>query len=296
MSNPEKDKRLDEVLDMIARMASLDFSRRLPLDMNPNDPMDAVIYGLNMLSEELHNNVIEKKRLTDINHRLEEFAFTASHDLKSPLNSLHGLIALIQVELGEQSQTNPELKKLLEMLEATSHKMRGMVDGILNYSRVTDEMLSKSNLNLLDELNEISSIFSGQNVRIQIPSNLPEIQYNKIALTQIVQNLLGNAIKFNDKNVCEIAIGCEENENYYQIGISDNGPGIDKKYHDKVFELFVHLTHRKMQDGSGIGLATVKKLVEGSGGRIWIDSDQGEGCTFYFTIPKTLTPAPTSRN
>ena len=280
------DKRLEGVLDMIARMASLDFSQRLPMTLNPEDPMEAVIYGLNMLSEELYNNVTEKKRLEDINRRLEEFAYTASHDLKSPLNSLQGLIGLIKVELNEDSKKNTQLQTMLDMLETTTNKMRGMVDGILTYSRVTDEMLAKSSLNLKTELEEIIAIFSASPIRIEICKDMPVVQYNKTALTQIVQNLLSNSLKFCDKEVCEVKISWEDQGNFYTISIADNGPGIDKKYHEKVFELFVHLTPQKIQEGSGIGLATVKKLVESIGGRIWIESSPGNGCTFHFTIPK----------
>lgn len=288
MSQPEKQQAssLEEILQMIGAMAALDFSIKLPVRLKTDNPLDAISYGLNMLSEELKDNVIEKEKLKDINLRLEEFAYTASHDLKSPLHSIQGLVQLIRLEMEGPGNTHPQLLNLLEVLETLVYKMHGMIDGILEYSRLDGQMFPKENLDLGKIMMEELKLHEGERVQIKTVSHLPVIRYNRIAFFQIMDNLVTNAIKFCDKTICEINIWVTDGGPFYILSVSDNGPGIPSQNQQRIFELFMRLRENDGPSGSGIGLATVRKLVQQLGGQIWVTSDPGNGSTFSFTIPK----------
>ena len=115
---------------------------------------------------------------------------------------------------------------------------------------------------------------------------MPVYECNETRIAQVFQNLLGNAVKYTDKPRGQIRVGCVEEESFWKFSVKDNGPGIEKKYFDKVFELFKTLVPPDKGGGTGIGLATVKRIVEMYGGSVWLDSEPGKGSTFFFSLPK----------
>jgi signal transduction histidine kinase len=280
-----EDKRLNEILEMISAMAALDFSKRLAIKLDPASPLEAVAYGVNMLSEELQNNVIERRRLEDINKHLEEFAYTTSHDLKSPLHSVLGLVTLLQDELKDTGNENEDIGRLLEMISGSVNKMREMIDGILEYSRLENESYPGTWIEPGAELNDLIQMHTKHTVRIILDNDLPKIWFNRVVFIQIMDNLINNAIKYCNRDACEIHIGYTTDGHSHQFSVSDNGPGIAPEFHDRIFQLFVSLPHSDHIESSGIGLATVKKLVENAGGTIHLDSTPGKGATFRFRIP-----------
>lgn len=283
MSEPQFDERLDAVLSMLKSIASLDFTRKLKLSSNA-DKIDAVAAGLNMLSEELKSNVIKRTELEEINKNLERFASIAAHDMKSPLSVLVSLTNLLEDEL--QDHPNKQVVKYLDMLRVTNNKMNKLIMGILEYSKTTLTVRQMLKIDLGKLFHKAAALYSTNEwVVISIGEGMPVVQHSETALTQIINNLLDNAVKYNDKEICQIEIQCTDQGDHYVISIADNGPGILPDDREKIFDLFENLK-TKRENSMGIGLATVKKIVTDTNGRIWVEPSENQGAKFVFTIKK----------
>ncbi|WP_418262012.1 sensor histidine kinase [Flavobacterium faecale] len=235
------------------------------------------IVKINRQREELLAN-LEKQ-----NQALNEYAHMVSHDLKAPLRSIDTLINWFiedNVEMMNENNLN-SLNKILSNVE----KMDLLIKGILNYSSVQDQK-SETRLIDLDLLTKelIQTMAIPAHVEVRFDSLLPKIHGNDFKFKQLFQNLIQNAIKFNDKQDVKIAIGANENENEFLFYIKDNGIGIPLVYQTKIFNIFSKL-HNDSKS-SGIGLSIVKKIIEFHQGKIWLESQEKFGTTFYFTIPK----------
>ena len=176
------------------------------------------------------------------------------------------------------------------MITYSSDRLRRLIDGLLDYSR-SENMLKeqKSYINLENLIKDISGLFSYENLlKIKLNSTLTEIFSNRTVIDQLLINLFANAIKYNDKNCVEIEMGVSETNTHYELYISDNGQGIDPKNHEKIFRIFEIIAAKDKfgETGNGIGLATVKKIIEKSGGSIKVESELGKGSKFIFTIEK----------
>ncbi|GAA0893776.1 hypothetical protein GCM10009122_34550 [Fulvivirga kasyanovii] len=284
MDGQDNEQRLSDILDMIGSMASLDFSRVLKIS-DRNDMIDAIALGLNMLSEELNAQMVARDTLDELNDRLEQFAHTTAHDLKSPLNNQSGLLMLLELTL--KPEKDSDVETCINKLKLMNEKMKSLVEGILAYSVVQAREITKERIDLnelLREVMELDDVVGRADVVVE--GTLPNIFYNKTSSIQIIRNLLDNAIKYSDKARCKIRISSKDLGKYYQITFKDNGPGIESKYHDKIFELFNKIEPSYKAGSVGVGLATVKRIVEAGGGRIWVESEQGKGASFHFTLPK----------
>lgn len=166
--------------------------------------------------------------------------------------------------------------------------MQHLIDGVLTYSRAgrVAEQAGKSDISQL--VAEVWSLLNPPpNMHITIQPDMPIIYAEPIRLIQLFQNLISNAVKHNDKADGYIEVFCQDDGNMWRFGVKDNGPGIAPKHHELVFGIFQTLSSGDPNpDSTGIGLALVRKVVELYGGSIWIESDVGQGCTFWFTIPK----------
>ena len=283
MLNQEKDKRLTDILDMIGCIASLDFSRELTTS-DQNDMFDAIALGLNMLSEELKIQVVDKARLDEVNSKLEKFAYTTAHDLKSPLNSQYGLLQLLELSL---DSSNQEAKEYIKRLKLINEKMKSLVEGILAYSVAHFKDVIKEQVDwneLVKEVMEVDTI--SKFADIQVIGKLPVVLFNKTAGIQVIRNLLDNAIKYSGKERCEIRIEAKAFEKHYQISFTDNGPGIAPENQEKIFGLFNQVEPSFKSSSLGIGLATVKGIIEAAGERIWLESTPGAGASFIFTVAR----------
>ncbi len=269
---------------MIGRMAALDFSIMLETS-SKSDMIDAISLGLNMLSEELKSNVVERSKLDDVNRKLEKFAYTTAHDLKSPLNSVNGLIDLLEQSLADGDKKDAE--EYIALLKATTGKMKSLVQGILDYSKVDVRKIERTEIDLnilFKEMIETDQLADCADIKIV--GTLPSVTFNRPSMEQIIRNLLTNAVKYSDKELCQIVIRSRDKGEYYQICVTDNGPGIDPGKHEKIFELFYKSDTLPSADSHGIGLATVKSILDASGERVWVESVQGKGATFCFTLKK----------
>ncbi len=245
---------------------------------------------MNLLHLRKCNIMLEKsvESLKETNEELERFAYIAAHDLKSPLNTIYSTAELMTECYA--SKLDEDGKTMLGFIQKSSNKLTGLIDGLLNYSK-SESIIKEggSKINLKELRNDISGLFSYDNSMVlELNSNLKSITTNKAALQQILINLVSNAIKYNDTDKVKIQIELCENEGFYEFSVQDNGPGIALKDQDKVFQIFKILTPTDKfgEPGNGIGLATVKKIVEKLEGTINLVSAKGEGCQFNFNLKK----------
>ncbi|QHI36377.1 Phytochrome-like protein cph1 [Kordia antarctica] len=239
------------------------------------------------LEERIHQRTLDlenrAKELLQKNKDLEEFAYVVSHDLKRPLRNIYTLTDWLTDE--DEYEFNKEANQSLQLIKEQVIQMDLLVEGILHYSLQIDKDKPVSLVDAQALVKRIIAVNSSETVSIKLEERLPSILFNESQLLQVFQNLIQNAIKHTDKESVEIHIGYQKTKTDHQFSITDNGPGIDKKYHTKIFELFQKLEVNSEVDSIGIGLALVKKIIERNNGEIHIESSAGNGATFVFTIP-----------
>ncbi|OIQ20339.1 ATP-binding protein [Lacinutrix sp. MedPE-SW] len=217
------------------------------------------------------------------NQELSDYAHMVSHDLKSPLRSIDTLTAWLTEDYKDVFDDNG--KNTLNLIRNNVDKMDKLISGILEYSTIGKNQIEVYNVDLNMLLDNILNTIHIPNNFQVIKENLPTVKGDKYRLQQLFQNLIVNAIKYNDKKKGIVNIGVVEKNNYWQFYIKDNGKGIEKAYYDKIFKTFEKLENNP--ESSGIGLSIVKKIVELYGGKIWVESQIKIGTTFYFTIKKS---------
>jgi NO-binding membrane sensor protein with MHYT domain/two-component sensor histidine kinase len=227
------------------------------------------------------------EQLVKSNQELEQFAFIASHDLKAPLRSIGGLVSWIKKDEG--NTFSEESRKNLSLIASRVERMSNLIDGILHYSQLGHVDLPISTVSVTNLIQEVVDTLSPPaNITVHYAVNLPIFKTYKILLMQVITNLISNAIKYNDKKHGHIEIGVESKGDYYEFFVSDDGPGIEPEYHQKIFEIFQTLQPRDAVESTGIGLSIVKKIVEGRGGNVTVESDLGKGTIFRFTWPRIV--------
>lgn len=228
------------------------------------------------------------KQLEQRNAELEEFAYIAAHDIKSPIHNINSLAGLFIHDYGDS--IDKDGLKVIEMIRKSIRRLSQMIDNLLEYRR-SDKVLEEpyTTINLRGLMSTIREILVlPKHTQVKLDSELRIIETKRTALTQILVNLVTNAIKYNDKPKPLVTVSVAEQEHYYELRVKDNGPGIPETEHGNIFEIFriAASTDRNGIRGSGIGLATVKKLVESLAGSIELESEEGKGTTFTFTVRK----------
>ncbi len=225
------------------------------------------------------------KELEQVNQELRDFAYVVSHDLKAPLRAISSLSQWLHEDY--QDKLGPEGAEQLKLLINRSNRMHNFIEAILEYSRIGRIQLHEEWVDLSMLIEEIEdTLVLPDHMAIQIPKKLPSFYGQKVRLLQVFQNLIGNAIKYNDKAQGRIYIEWEDLDSHLKFSISDNGPGIDRKYHDKIFKIFQTLQSRDHIESTGIGLTIVKRVVQLYGGEIKVSSVLGQSTTFEFTLKK----------
>jgi len=236
-------------------------------------------------AENKQKQLLEK--VENINQELKNFAYIVSHDLKAPLRAIGSLSDWLRTDY--EDKLDDEGRELIRLMDTRVKRMHNLIEGILQYSRVGRISEEKVEVDLNDVVSgAIDLIPPPDNIRIEVVDKLPKIVFEKTRIMQVFQNLISNAIKYMDKAKGEITIGCNENNRHYKFYVTDNGPGIDEKYFDKIFQIFQTLNARDNFESTGVGLSLVKKIVEMYGGKIWVESKLQEGSTFYFSLPKII--------
>lgn len=227
------------------------------------------------------------KDLAKSNQDLDEFAYVASHDLKAPLRGISQLSHWMEEDI--EDGKFDEIPKILQMVTGRVKRLEALLNDLLEYSRVNRH---KSTLTQLDSQKLIEDLFPlyapVTGFKLILEGGLPVFDTQKAPFEQVIRNLLNNAFKHHDKSEGSIQVRCEDQGLFYKFMVKDDGPGIDSDHFDEIFKMFKTLKSRDEVEGSGMGLALIKKIVEHYGGQIYLESTLGEGTAFYFTWPKTI--------
>jgi signal transduction histidine kinase len=216
------------------------------------------------------------------NAALDEFAHAASHDLKAPLRAIVDYAELIAAEAGASLPDEP--RGYLDRILALSVKMRGMIDAVLEYARVgrasSSVELADSGLVLRDVLDFLAP---PPEIRFELASAMPVFEMDRVPFEQVFRNLFSNAIKYRRADGAQVRVTVGDENTHWKFVVADNGPGIAASQHQRIWNLF-HTS--RPQQGTGIGLALVKRIVEAQGGQVFVESAPGEGARFIVAWPK----------
>jgi PAS domain S-box-containing protein len=221
------------------------------------------------------------------NRDLDQFAYVASHDLKAPLRGIGNLSQWIEEDLGEAVPESS--REHLRLLRSRVQRMEALIDGILAYSRAARASGERETVATGRVLREVVDLVAPPaSVEIAIPPDLPTLTTHRLPLQQVFMNLITNAVKYaaTARPDVRVVVSCRDANGVPEFAVSDNGPGIDAAFHEKIWGIFQTLQPRDEVEGTGIGLALVKKIVESRGGRVWVESSVGQGATFRFTWPE----------
>ncbi len=246
-----------------------------------------------LLSERLSDQADELRRS---NEELERFAFVASHDMQEPLRTISTCGKLLRSDHCESMDT--EATGYIDIMVDASERMREMIQGLLRYSRVDTPRTTQESTNSAEAYQEaieiLSTVIDDTNAVVTAETELPVVTIAKPQLVQLLQNLIGNAIKYCEQQP-KIAVSARRDSGDWHFCIEDNGIGIEPQYADRIFNLFTRLHNRSDYRGTGIGLAICKRIVECNHGRIWVETSQSGGSEFHFTLP-AVSDAVTSTN
>lgn len=236
-------------------------------------------------------NELEKsiRNLEFSNSELEQFAYVASHDLQEPLRMVASYVQLIERKLDDK--LDDSVKEYIMYSVEGVKRMQALIRDLLEYSRISRVNSSLSVVNLDETVESLQYILSQKIERKEAKitvGKLPTLQANKVQIKQLFQNLISNALKFKGEENPVIEIGSEDLGSHWKCWVKDNGIGIDPAFKDRIFVIFQRLHNRSTYKGTGIGLAICKKIVDWHEGEIWLDSEEGKGATFYFTLKKDL--------
>ena len=253
--------------------------------------IDRQLFDLNQKKEELEKYI-------DSNMQLENFAYIASHDLRAPLITIKSFAHLLQTRL--DTKTDEKEKEFIQFIVSATENMQQLVEDLLEYSLVNNSERKWEDVrpaNLINELlEELQSLILAKKAQVEL-IHLPEvIVADRIKIRQLFQNLIANALKFSRVDVVPvIRISCEQLDRRWVFSIQDNGIGIEPKFKERIFLLFKRLHNKSVYEGTGIGLALCKKIVEQHEGSIWVESEVGKGSTFFFEIPMVSRKQLTTR-
>jgi signal transduction histidine kinase len=256
---------------------------------NITEHKDSVVWVARNITERKHfEHELQQlnQELERSNQELEQFAYVASHDLQEPLRMVISFTQLLSQNYA--GQLDEQADQIIGFAVDGATRMQQLIQDLLSYSRVGTQAKVWE---MVDCNQVLDSAISNLQLSIQEsaatlnPAPLPTLTANARQLTQLFQNLIGNAIKYRGKATPIVEIGCQQQQDSYLFWVKDNGIGIDPKHSDRVFMVFQRLHTRQEYSGTGIGLAICKKIVEQHGGNIWVDSQLDQGATFFFTLP-----------
>jgi light-regulated signal transduction histidine kinase (bacteriophytochrome) len=251
---------------------------------------DEIIRARDELEIRVQERTAELRTLTDelkrSNTDLQQFAYAASHDLQEPLRVVAGFVKLLEKRY--KDSLDEKANEYIDFTVDGVKRMQMLIRDLLEFSRVgVKGKISKPancSVALEEALYNLHSSIDENNVEVTYDL-LPTVMGDSSQLSRLFQNLIGNAIKFRGEEKPKIHISAEQKGKEWIFSVRDNGVGIDPKYFNRIFVIFQRLHTREEYEGTGIGLAICKKIVERHGGRIWVESGVGKGSTFFFTMP-----------
>lgn len=246
--------------------------------------------------EKNHKLLLANKAIERSKDELEAFVYTASHDLKAPVVSLHGMASVLMEDYGEK--LDDKGKHYLQRLISNADFMEQLIADLLEFSRVgrreeRPEMLNAEEI-VKNVLDQCYASIKERSVKVTCLTPLPSVFFDRVRLTQLFLNLITNSIKFmGDQSQPEVEIGGRSEDQFVEFYVKDNGIGIDPQHHHLIFGVFQRLKEVEVE-GTGIGLAIVKKIVDLAGGKIWFESKKGEGAACFFRLPATSSQGQSS--
>ncbi|MCX6200096.1 MAG: ATP-binding protein [Bacteroidetes bacterium] len=246
------------------------------------------------LNEKLKEQAVELKRS---NEDLEQFTYVISHDLKAPVRNISSFMNLL---LTRTANVSEDAKVFMQHSKESADRLARQIDDMLSYCKVDRNLPPTSNVDLVDLVTtikaELNAKISERNANITVEGELPVMKNVHASLVyHVFQNLITNALKFNTAENPVIKIACFQKDNETVYSVSDNGIGIDTKFSEKIFQMFKRLHSSEQYEGSGIGLALCKKIINFYNGNIWLESTPGNGTTFFFTFSKAAEQKPEPR-
>ncbi|QDK79741.1 response regulator [Spirosoma sp. KCTC 42546] len=256
-----------------------------PLDINVTKAKVNVFERLYRYQQELKQSVQQIER---INKQLEKFVYVVAHDLKSPLTGIIGAMSLLEMASENPAGIQDELLDYISHSKQASYYMANMINSLLDYSRKSIDQQTIEDVDVQELVEQIAKLlFPPKHITIQIHGPLPLMRTKKLKLQQVLQNLISNAIKYNDKPQGLIEIGYTDFTKHIEFYVRDNGAGIAVDEQDVIFNLFQKTANTTtVESSTGVGLSILKLLVEEQGGRVWVNSTPGQGSTFYFDWSK----------
>ena len=268
-------------------------------DINPKDPVIEVnglvtYFGRRRILDKVdfvvqpgEIRVRERTRqLEQANRELEAFSYSISHDLRAPVRAIRGFAQIIHEDHG--IHLNPEATRLFKFIVDSASRMDELIDDLLAYSRLGAKALSMSVVDcesVFDEtVRDLKTAIEESGAVIE-RTPLPQVRGDAGQIRQLFSNLLSNAIKFRGPEPLRIHVSAIRQDDDYRFSVRDNGIGIDPRHFSRIFEMYERLHSSSRYPGTGIGLALCKKIMENHHGRIWVESAEGQGTTFHFTLP-----------
>jgi len=266
------------------------------LQANLENHVTARTAELSETNEHLRNEIDARreaeKSLARSNEELERFAYAISHEFQHPLRTIATNVDEIQQHL--QRASLDDCARLLSNIDATTKRMASFASGLLSYSSYS--RAGEQRMKILDEVSMEGALqWAIANLRPAIDEcgatitreALPAVRGDQAQLAHVFQNLLSNAIKYRSEKAPVVNVSAAESDGEFVFAVQDNGAGIPEEYQDKIFQMFTRLHDGSAHPGNGIGLAMCRRIIQGYGGRIWVDSSIGRGSTFFFLLPQT---------
>lgn len=221
------------------------------------------------------------------NRELDQFAYVVSHDLRAPLRAISNLSSWIESDLG--NGLTPEIREQMDLLRRRVRRMESLINGILEYSRIGRVRAIVEEVAVADLIAEVvEDLAPPPGFSIRTVGEMPVLHTDKVRLAQVFANLIGNAVKHHPRSSGRVEISARDIEDAVEFAVRDDGAGIAPEHHERIFAIFETLKSRDELESTGVGLAIVKRIVEDRGGVLAVESDVGEGATFYFSWPKAV--------
>ncbi len=237
------------------------------------------------VSRDITGRKIAEQALKRRNQELDRFTYIVSHDLKAPLRGIANLSEWITEDLGDR--VPDETQEYLHLLGQRVKRMDALIDGLLKLSRVGRQELPVETVDVSKLLQEVTdSLSPPAGFKITSRESLPVLATKRLLLSQVLSNLISNAIKHHDRDTGQIEVTAQDCNTYYQLAIADDGPGIPQTDRERIFEIFQTIENNSSTTNTGIGLALVKKIIQEEGGKLWLEENCPRGCKFCFTWAK----------
>lgn len=274
-------RRIHTMVRLSSRIAAGQY--RTNIRDTEGDELSELTNSLNQMAMTIDSNITQLERR---NQELDQFAYVVSHDLKAPLRGIESASRWIEEDMGQDIPAH--IREFLVLMRVRVKRMEQLIIGILDLARVGRSPQADEPVFVRQLLREIiDSLSLPEGFKVELPFYLPTLVTNRVQLQQVFTNLISNAVKYHDHPESgTVYIACSEDPQFYTFSVTDDGPGIDPDYHERIFVIFQTLTERDTLESTGVGLAIVKKIVERQGGSIQVESKEGEGATFRFTWPR----------